>query len=287
MAGKKRVTIEHWITEAISDGDKGKPCSGLALVHVKGSGIATEEVHTKPLDGKPQNPTALAAFFIGKAEGYSQDLPGIQTFRLLAFYGTAEPQAVFPFTVADGMITARTEAAQSAHEPTPTGLLGQLMAHNQFLTASHNEIFRAVMGMWTQDRLQMRTTEMEAIAVVRDAALTARRETHQFQMEYAKFQRDSKEREGVMRMVPQLVNRATGREIFDEASNDKELVDMLAMTVKPEDLQMLVDMGKIKKEYALLLMARFAKTLEEKKQEVAALKAAPSEEEEPKKGLKE
>src|SRR5271157_2018713 len=125
---RKRITIEQWITEALSDGDKGKPCSALSLVHIKG--VGQEEVHTKQFTA-PVQPKQLAEFFIDRATGFAQDLSGLQTFRLLAFYGSAEPQAALPFTVADGELTGGGESPFAKNEPTQVGLLGQLMKHNE------------------------------------------------------------------------------------------------------------------------------------------------------------
>src|SRR6185369_4745198 len=75
---RKRVTVEQAIAAALSDSDKGKPCSAISLVFIKG--MAQEEIHTKQLTGEPQSAEELGAFFVARATGYAQDLPGISNF---------------------------------------------------------------------------------------------------------------------------------------------------------------------------------------------------------------
>ena len=73
---KRRQTVEQWVASVISEVIDGKGCSAIGLLHLKGMGGATEEVTTKPIEGTV-NPKELGDHFIGRAEGYSQDLPGL------------------------------------------------------------------------------------------------------------------------------------------------------------------------------------------------------------------
>ena len=287
MASKRRQTVDSWCQSTIVEVIDGKPCSAIALLHLKGIGGATEEVTTQPIEGTV-NPTDLANNLIGRAEGFSQDLPGLQTFKLIAFYGSNEPHNPFHFTTSDGTVMSRSETMMSAHEPTPTGLLGQMMKHNETLMNQNNQLVTANMTMSNgivamcfgpQGVVQTSIrAQLEAIEVVKDSMLDMSRERKQLIIEEAKAAQDLQTRKALIDAVPQLVNRFTGREVFDEHTNDSKIVEKLALKATPEHVQMLVTMNILSKEEALILTARFAAIVEEKRKEAEALAKVPSEE---------
>jgi len=283
---KRRQTIDAWIQAAISDVIDGRQCSAITCLHLKGVGGATEEVVTRPLDG-PVNVKELADHLVGRAEGFAQELPGLQTFKLLAFYGTAAPHNPFHITISDGNLMSRTEAMQAAHEPTPTGLFGQLMKHNEMLVQANMQLTRenmqlaqGVLGMCLGPQgviAQSRQSELEAIAVVKDATLGMLKERKEARLEELKAVQELQTRKAIMDALPHLVNRWTGHEVFSEVANDSAIITKLAMKVTPQDLDMLVQMGKLNQEEALILSARFAAIVEGKKKELEALKTVPGE----------
>jgi hypothetical protein len=272
---RKRITIEQWITEALSDPDKGKACTALSLVHVRG--VGQEEVHTKPLTGTVKAKD-LAEFFIARATGFAQDLAGIQTFRLLAFYGSNEPQGAFPFTVADGELTGGGESAFAKHEPTQTGLIGQLMKHNEQTMAMALDLAKTMAVSAVQREAAMRQEVSEAQLIVRDVIMNMRKEAHEWRLKELEFQRSSDERRMLGKALPSIINHLSGREVLAGSYADSELLDALAMRVKPEMLQQLIAMNILTQEQGTLLAARFAQAVEERKKEVEALKMVPPEE---------
>jgi len=286
MATKKRQTVDSWAESVIGEVINGKACSAITCLHLKGVGGATEEVVTKPLEGTISH-TDLANFLIGRAEGFSQDLGGLQTFKLLAFYGDNEPHNPFHFTTSDGSIISRSETVMSAHEPTPTGLLGQLMKHNENIIGQNDQLVRENMAVANgvismcfgpngivQQSIK---AQLEAVEVVKDAMLDMGRERKALIIEESKAAQDLLMRKSVMEMVPQLANRITGREIFDEKTNDSKIMEKLALKVTPEHIQMLVGMNMLSQEEALILSARFATIVKEKEEESKALQHAPPE----------
>jgi hypothetical protein len=287
MASKKRHTVDSWVESVISEVIDGKGCSAISCLHLKGVGGATEEVVTKPLEGTI-SPSDLANFLIGRAEGFSQDLGGLQTFKLIAFYGSNEPHNPFHFTTSDGTVMSRSETMMSAHEPTPTGLLGQLMKNNETLMAQNNQLVIATMSMAggiqtmcfgpqgvVQQSIQ---AQLEAVAVVKDAMLDMQKERKQLIIEEHKAAQDLQTRKAIIEAIPQLTNRFAGREIFDEKTNDSKIIESLALKITPQDMELLVAMGKLTKEQALILSARFATIVEEKRKESEALAKVPTEE---------
>jgi len=286
MATKKRHTVDSWVESVISEVIDGKACSAVTCLHLKGVGGATEEVVTKPLEGTISS-SDLANFLIGRAEGFSQDLAGLQTFKLLAFYGNNEPHNPFHFTTSDGTVMSRSETMMSAHEPTPTGLLGQLMKHNENLMGQNDQLVTANMTMANgiiamcigpQGVIQASIrSQLEAVEVVKDAMLDMHKERKGLIIEEAKAAQDLQTRKALIELAPQIVNRFTGREIFDEKGNRAKVLETLALKITPQDMEMLVAMGKMSKEEALMLSAQFAAIVEEKRKESEALKIVPSE----------
>jgi hypothetical protein len=272
---RKRITVEQSIKDALADGDKGKPCSAISLMFVKGMG--QEEIHTKQLSGEPQDPTQLAQFFVSRATGYAQDLPGISNFKLLFFYGSNEPQASQPFTVVEGELTAGGDIPFSKHEPTPTGLLGQLMKHNETLMSMATDMVKGLTLSSLQREAEQRKEVMEAQMIVRDVIFNMKKEAHEARMAELTFQRETAERQMIGRALPSVLAQLTGRDITTQAHADTELIDALATKVSPDQIKQLMAMGVIPQEVGAIVIARFAKTIENQKQEAAALKSLPPE----------
>ncbi len=288
---KRRQTVEQWVAEVIGEVIDGKPCSLIALLHLKGVGGSTEEVTGKPIEGGTLNAKDLADHFIGRAEGFSQDLPGLQTFKLVAFYGNNEPHNPFHFTTSDGAVTSRSESMMSAHEPTPTGLLGQLMKNNEFLSRQNADLVQQNMTMangvinacFGNNGIVQQSirSQLEAVEVVKDAMLDMSKQRRELVLEEHKAAQDLQMRKAVMDNLPLITNRLTGREVFDEKASRAKLLEVFAMKISPQDLEMLVSMGKITKEEALVISSQFAAIIEEKKKEANAIKQVPTEEGQP------
>lgn len=284
---KRRQTVEQWVTSVVADVIDGKGCTLIGLLHLKGVGGASEEVRSKPLEGTV-NTKELADHLIGSAEGFSQDLAGIQTFKLVAFYGTNEPHNPFHFTVSDGAVMARSESMMSAHEPTPAGLQGQLMKNNEFLSRQNADLVQQNMTMANnivamcfgpQGMVQQSIrAQLEAVEVVKDAMLDMSRERKQLVLEEHKAAQDLQIRKAVIDALPMITNRITGHEIFDEKANRAKMLELFAMKITPQDLEVLVSMGKLSKEEALVISSQFAAIVEEKKKESDALRKVPTEE---------
>lgn len=272
---RKRLTVEQVIVNALADADKGKPCSAITLMYVKGMG--QEEIHSKQLNGEPQDAAQLAQFFVSRATGYAQDIPGISNFKLLFFYGSNEPQAAHPFTVVEGELTAGGDIPFSKHEPTPTGLLAQLMKHNETIMAMATQMVQGFAVSALQREEAQRKEVMEAQLIVRDVIFNMKKEAHEARMAELAFMRETREREMIGRALPSVLSQLTGRDITTEGHADTELIEALATKVTPDQIKQLMAMGVIPAEVGAIIIARFSKVIEKQKQEAAALKSLPPE----------
>ncbi len=288
---KKRQTVEQWVQSVIAEEVDGKKCTAISLLHLKGVGGATEEITTRPVEGTIDI-NEVANFLFGRAEGFSQDLPGLQTFKLIAFYGTNEPRNPFHFTTSDGNVTSRSEIMMSAHEPTPTGLLGQQMKHIEALIAQNTGLVTANMTMangivamcFGKEGVVQASirSQLEAVEVVKDAMLDMHKQRRELVIEEHKAAQDLQTRKAIIDAIPTLVNRFSGHEVFDEKANRAKIFETLALKFGPKDMEFLVSMGKLTQEEATILSAQFAMIVEEKRKELEALKTVPSEEQPPK-----
>ena len=280
--GKRRVTIEQWLLEALSDDDKGGPCTTVSLVYCRPGSGNHQEIHSKSLKGTTTNSKSLADFFQNKATGYAQDLPGIQTFKILAFYnGSDQPQAEFPFTVSDGEMTAGNDVPYARHEPTEKGLMGMLMKHLEVSNSLLMQISQTVTIQAVLREKELRAEVAEANTIVRDVIMNMTKENHAHELAKLQYVRESEERRMLGKALPSAINYLAGREVVPQQLADSEMLDAMAEKVKPEHLQMLVQMKIITSEQATLLAARFTKTLEERAKERAILKTVPAEEKPP------
>src|SRR5580692_8440731 len=154
--GRKHVTLEQWIREAMTDEDKEQPCSAFSLMHMSPNGNATKEVHSVQLAGKAWEAPKLAIFFQSKAEGYAQDLGGIHTFLLHAFYGEPEPRATHPFKIIDGELSSGGASQYTAESPDAKGLVQQLMRHLETTQRNHTMFMQEILirSMQNQQQLQ-------------------------------------------------------------------------------------------------------------------------------------
>lgn len=263
----KRKSLETWIAEALTDLDKEGACTAFSLVHKQG--MADHEVHTTRIQaGNARSPKELAELFRGKAETYSQDLAGSQTFVLHAFYGKSEPEASHPFTIAPNNDTngLATEA------PTAQGSMQQGMRlTEQFVQATFRE--RQMMMQYQFQIIERLSHQNEKLAaenadafeIVRTMLMDKVKLDHESRMREMQYARSTKEREKWLSFAPQLLNTVTGKEIFPQTTADTALVEAMAEAIPPEMLQHLS--GMFPPEVVGTIMARFETHMKKKRLE--------------------
>lgn len=245
--GRSRTTLESWIGEALVDPDKPGACTMLALVHMVGP--TEREIHTKKI-APGVDVQDLANLFRGKAEAYAQDLPGAQTFNILAFYaGSNEPQARWPF-----LITGETQFSGLATEgPSPSGQLQQNMRHQEMVLGlafrQTQVVFDTMMRIQAgSDAREQRYQEREerlmaenfdAHQIVREVIERQMTSDHDRHMTRMNFERTTGERKKFLTFLPALVNTVLGREIFPQSTADTALFESLADNLTPDQIEKL------------------------------------------------
>lgn len=284
---KKRITLQTWIEEALTDQDKidgatgtVRECSAIVALHIKGNGVSTDEVDALKLSGKTWVPEALAKRVQKKIENFAQNLPGVQSFVVQAFYGQSEPEAKHHVRTIDGELVVGDEYVVEA--PTEKGILAQMMRHTEHKDHMLMAMIQATVGGWAEERHKLQSEVNDAYAIVRELMMKQADNSHAYAMQQLAFARTTGERQALMKMVPALANGLTGRDIFPKADQDSAIIDEIARNVKPEQLEMLLQVGVIRKEIYPALVARFAETHErdraEKRELANVPPASPSEE---------
>lgn len=264
----KRQSLADWISEAMADDDKDGPCRQLSLVHMSG-GHSQREIHTAKIGDDKRNPGSLATMFEGKAHGYAQDLPGVQTFNLMAFYGTnEEPQAFHPIMIAG----EQNLPGLSTESPNAEGLAQQAMRHaevaikllcNQTATlfdASLNTLAAVI----KQNQMLMEENQ-EAFQIVKEYALEKTLNTHDLETKRLAFERQTGERKKLLSFAPALINTITGKEVFPQSASDTALLEQIADAIDPNDFAKLG--GVVPPELMGPLAARFTQHIEKKNAE--------------------
>jgi hypothetical protein len=271
MAGRK--TIATWIREAISDSDKDEAFSAISLVHMRGS--AQDEVHSKKVSAG-WNIGEVADMFQSKAETYAQDLPGVQTFKLLAFYGSNDPKAFYPFSV-NGLAAHEGMATEA---PTQAGSLQQTMRQNEIMFQANQRQMMLIMDqtyrfMQSMAEREMRSREEadDAREMILEVARKQIENNHERAMQEHKYARETGERDRILGLLPALANTITGREVFPQSTADTDLLEKIALAVPPEYVQAMA--GQLPPALAGVLMQRFAKVYEDREKALKVKASLP------------
>lgn len=270
---RKRKTLEEWIQEAMSDPEKGEAISHIALMHM--SGITShEEIYTIHFGNGPKTATEISDIFQDKAESFSQDASGTQTFCLFAFYGSSrEPQAKHPFVV-----SPMSDGSLMTEPPTQVGQTMQGMRHNEIIMQA---VFRKDAMLFDKfERLleiqngmlsQAMTERKDLIELTTKLILDKATNDHNFRMEELKFERSSGERKKWLGMLPSIINSAFGKEIIPQSTADTALLETIAENLDEEQLKKLADI--LPSEVVGIVFGRMEDVLKRKRLKKAEARA--------------
>jgi hypothetical protein len=237
-----RQTLDQWIRDALLDPDKDGDCTAIALIHMVGT--REQEIHTMKLGGRPNDPKELATIFRTKAENHAAEIPGTQTFNLVAFYANRpEPQARKPFTV----VGEATDAGQLVTEgPTEKGIIQQSMRHNEAYTqitlrhtASMIEASARMLDRMATHNEKLMQENHDALTIIKDLMLEKVTNQNDHKMKELQFERDTAERAKWLSYGPALVNGLLNREIFPQATADTALIEAIIEGISEEDIMKL------------------------------------------------
>jgi hypothetical protein len=264
----KRQTLEQWIREALADPEKDNPCSAIALTHIE-NGIESEIYTVKLNAGRAWEPQGLAELLRHKSEGFSQDSIGVQKFRVLAFYGSPEAEARFPFIV-QGRLSYDSDGTTEA--PTETGKVQQNMRLTEAIVQGsfrqNAYTYDVIKDMFREVIITNRALNQDnqkLIETIQVLALEKSQSTHTFRIEEMKLQRENMMIEEVAKMLPGVMNKLTGKEIFPQQAVDTALIEKLALSLDESQFEKIAQLG-LPQDLVAMLGQRVVQVLKSKKQ---------------------
>jgi hypothetical protein len=271
-----RITLNDWIADALADKDKDSACTQITLVHMHGS--VEKELHTIRLNGSKQYSAAeIGDLMTRKSRGFAQDLEGVQTFQILAFYGKSEPEARHPFLVNSDPEAFRS--GLSTEGPSERGRVQQGMRHLEMnlqlvyqQQRSLNEFSIRMMAEVGKQALDARHEAAEAWGMAKELLLERDSKQHERDMEALQFTRATAERKKWMQILPPLVNSILGREVFPQSTEDTAIIEAIAENIKEEDVHKLLSLNILPQEALGPLFARFERYADKKNKENREIK---------------
>lgn len=241
-----RKNLRQFITECLLVSDKQdlygvKKCTGFSLVHMRGG--QEVELKTIKIGSRQWEPKDLAELFESTAETFAGGVPGTQQFQVMAFYDDNErPQSFYPFRKTcdpehDGITT---------EPPTPTGQLSQMMRHleaKERMTSQYTVSIFSILERTVKvqaDRIAaLEKEQFDAVDLAKEMILKSASENHGREMELLKAKQSAGDREKVLALLPAVVNRVTGKEIFPQSTADSALFENLAGSLTEKQVQQL------------------------------------------------
>lgn len=267
-----QIALIGWIREVMADQHDGKFCSAIACTHKEGN-QDTEVYSVKFSDDKTWDAKDLAELFSRKAESHVAEIPGTQLFFLYAFYGDGgEPKGRRAFRINNNDV----EFGYGGTEPpTPQGGLMQSMRHSenayQFSMRHTQYLMDKQYGMIEMLVRQNTVLMRENVDALQVAKLTL---LERAQFEAERMKEEGKKQMGLefLKLLPPLVNKALGREVFPQSTADTKLIETVISKLGENDMEKLA--GILPPELMGLIAARGAQYFEEKNRARALAESA-------------
>lgn len=264
-----RKNLRQFITECLLVSDKQdlygvKKCTGFSLVHMRGG--QEVELKTIKIGSRQWEPKDLAELFESTAETFAGGVPGTQQFQVMAFYDDNErPQSFYPFRKAcdpdhDGITT---------EPPTSTGQLSQFMRHleaKERMTSQYTVSIFSILERTVKtqaDRIAaLEKEQFDAVDLAKEMILKSVAQNHDREMELLKAKQSAGDREKVLALLPAVVNRISGKEIFPQSTADSALFENLAGSLTEKQVQQLA--GVLTPEQWGLVAARLVDVVDKR-----------------------
>jgi hypothetical protein len=210
-------------------------------------GAQKTELHTCKLNkgGKILSAKEYAELLRGKADAFAQDLPGTQTFQLMAFYeGSAEPQAYQPFMAgqnldpqAKGLLTepATPEGQKGQQMRWAEGLLSQVY-QRQAVMDNHSMAMITRLGEMVE---KLTDDNHQAFEVVKTMMMEKISQDREHEFKVLQYERATGERKKWLGFAPALVNTVLGKEVFPQSVEDTSLVESIADSLTEDQVMQL------------------------------------------------
>ena len=270
--GATPVALDTWIKKALIQEFDDAKCTRLLCLHESCGNEEIKGIQT----GGDLTPAQLAQMFIELARTASQTFSEPQKFKMLAYYGDrTEPQDRYRFTVepslpTDGLVR---------ESPDAKGIFAQGMKFSEAtLLASHRKdqvLFEQQFqftSMVMRNNLDLVKANQEKDIAISAMSIALAEAKHTHTMQEMEFKRSSEERRILLQLVPELINRVTGSEVFPQGTADTAIWNVMAQKMSEQDYKMLMTFLETKdKQLAALIGGRLQKALKESNDQQAQI----------------
>lgn len=265
----KRVPLEAVVRRMLTTDNEGA-CTRIAVLHVVDSGSKEVEVfHAGPFVGSKWTPELFTKNVIERTQVFAQDMPNVQQFRIVAFYGgrtEIEDHHYFNVNNASQNMGTFTEG------PDERGIKAQTMRHVEGLAQmymrgnSHlSEVQARTIEAMAHERETLRRENFDMMNIFKEMMIEKVNQNHEHEMKRISAKRAADLQNQLLKLVPAFANTITGRDIIPQSTEDTAIVEMFAESVKPEQLGMLISV--LPPELAGVLVSRFKKHEDKKRAE--------------------
>lgn len=278
-----RLSLQDWIGDALTDDTKEAPLSMLSLVHLRG--MEEAEVHAVRFGpGKAWTTAELSKLFRGRAENYAAEIPGVQQFCLLAFYGdNPEPRARKPI-----MVNGASEHSGLATEgPTKDGLTQQAMRHTEVMLqmcfaqmSSMFAITQQTLKQQAEAQAQLMAENRDAFAIVKQMTLERAQESAANAIEVATHERNMAFQQKMLQLGPAVINKLTGKSIFPESTEDTAIIEAIVDALDEEKVTKLIEAEILPQNLLGMLAARMHQIMQRRNEQSLKVQAEVGEDEE-------
>lgn len=280
---ERKVSLEEWLRDADHAPELGVLTAVKAhhmIVSESGRYERGDEVDGRVFEqGKAWSPKEEASRILGKCAVYAQGLRGVQTFKLFAFYGQAEPTAFHHVTV-----SGKSGEMGETEDASPRGALAQAMRQGDGVV---NRAFGMFDRLWQVNEhlltkyeternyyhQQFREAEGVIIGMVREKIA----ESHSQRMKEMEFERSTNERNKFIAFLPAMIRHITGgKEVIPDGLADSSILETAAEVIRkmPDDqkTETMTKLAGVSPELAMVLGARLTAIIERQNRDEEAIR---------------
>lgn len=236
-----RQTLASWMHEVLATEDER--CIGFSLVHYNGN----QQIELRAIrsGSKPIDPKETASQLNRFAETHAAGIAGVQQYEIQAFFeGSDEPKARYPMRKAGDVEVGGI----GTEGPTPTGLLSQLMRHNEALVRLHVQrdsevtlmLERTISRLATQNE-RLQAESLDAITFAKQMMLDTTEIEFKRMRAMDNFQTIKQLKQKALELAPAAINLLAGKDVIPQGVADESIFNMLAETLTEEQAMALAN----------------------------------------------
>jgi hypothetical protein len=222
-------------------------CNSFILYHMK-NGTVEDELHTQALGSKKWDPATLASRFDDIAATHASGIPGRQQYFIKPVFNddiVVAPKYTF------GKAGETQDIGIGTEGPSPQGLLGQMMRHNETMmrimtihTEALAETQQHIIEQQTHQINSLTNENVEAFKAIKEMVIEQVKTEHNGQAELLEYERRTKQQQFLLSLAPGLINKVIGKNVLPQSSVAESVIEQLKATLDPEQIAKIAEILK-------------------------------------------